>query len=177
MQPADAPFHADRAGQEVCVVSDSVAGFLGGYALDGKVAGLAEDVARKVDAVLLSDQLAAVTAQAALSRSGMVAGHGELEDVAADHQKAGEVLSVQELPGALAPFAEGVLTHQLANLEELVQVFYYLVSVKSHFVRVLWLGLSSFIARMIFSAVSLSAQSIMVLIMSTTFAAELRLLW
>ena len=122
MQPADSAFHAYRARQQVRVVPDPGAGLLGCQSLYGKVAGLSKDVARKIELVFVLYYLAKVTAKAALRRFVVVAGHRLLQDVSSYYQKAGEIVRVQELPGALAPFAVGVLAYQLSNLEVFVKL-------------------------------------------------------
>ena len=137
MQPADSAFHAYRARQQVRHVPDARACLLRRDALDGKVSRLAQHVARKLDAALVSYQLAAVASQAALVRSVVVACHGKLEDVSAYYQQAGEVVRVEELPGALAPLAVGVLAYQLADLEVFMKFPYYFVTRLFHRCRLL----------------------------------------
>ena len=79
-------------------------------------------MAGKVDARFVFYQFAAVASQSALACSFVVASHGKLQDVSSYYEQAGEILRVQELPGALAPFAVGVLAYQLAYLKVFVKV-------------------------------------------------------
>ena len=132
MQPCDSGFHSDRAGQKVGVVPDQASCLLRRHAFDGKVSGLSEDVAGKVDLALGPYQLAAVASQAALVCPGVVARHGRLEYVAAYYEQAGKVVRVQELPGAFAPCAMRVVAYQLGNLEVFMKLSYELVTRLSH---------------------------------------------
>ena len=76
------------------VVPDPASRLLCSYALHGEVSRFAQHVAGKVDAALVSYQLAAVASQATLVRSVVVAYHGELEDVSSYYQQAGEIVRV-----------------------------------------------------------------------------------
>lgn len=128
MEPRHTAFHPQRVREKMSVVPDPASCFLGRDALDGKVPGLAQHVAGKVDAALVSYQLATVASQAVLVCPVMIAYHWELEDVPAYYQQAGEIVRVEELPGAFAPFAEGVLAYQLADLEVFMKLPYYFVT-------------------------------------------------
>ena len=79
-------------------------------------------MARKVHAGLVLHEFASVASKAALVRFVVVAYHRSLEDVASYDQQAGEEVRVQELPGALAPFAERVTAYQLADLKVIVKL-------------------------------------------------------
>ena len=128
MQPCDSGFHSDRAGQKVGVVPDQASRLLRRHALDGKIPGLSEHVAGKVDACFLLYRLASVASQSALCCSAVVARHGRLQYVFAYYQQRVQVVRIKELPGFLAPLGVGVVAYELGNLEVFMKLSYELVT-------------------------------------------------
>lgn len=94
MEPADAALDADIAREQIGVRLDKFSHLFRLHGWAGQVESLAEDVRRQIDAILLLDELAPVTAKALLVGVVSVAIHRHLHDVSADDQQTPKEIGV-----------------------------------------------------------------------------------
>ena len=98
------------------------------HALHREVASFTEKVARQIHRTLLLHQLAHIATKATLTHDAVVAGHRCLQNIPTNDEQGVQVVGIEELPRSLAPLGEGVVAHQLVNVEELPYLVDYLLA-------------------------------------------------
>ena len=132
VEPAHTRLHPQRIREQMGVVLDPASCLFCSHALHSEIPRLAEHVAREIDGILLADQITAIASESSLQLVPVIAYHGSLEDVAADHQQVVQIRRIKELPGPLSPLAEGVRADKLGNLEVIMKLSYKLVTCVFH---------------------------------------------